>query len=50
MMSMNAQLTYTLDNNNTRLVRGPTGFPERQFDKAAVTSQLAFAVIFQSRF
>lgn len=50
MMSMNAQITYTLDNNNTRLVRGPTGFPERQFDKAAVTSQLAIAVIFQSRF
>lgn len=50
MMSVLGQVTYTLDNNNTRLVRGPTGFPERQFDEKAVTNQLAFAIIVQSRF
>ena len=50
MMWMIAQVTYTLDNNSTRLVRGPTGFPERVFDDDNVTNQLAIALLLQSRF
>ncbi len=49
MMTMIAQVTYTLDNNATRLVN-EGGFPRRVFDDANVTNQLAFAIIFQSRF
>ncbi len=50
MMSLITQVTYTLDKNSTRLVRDSGGFPRRVFDDANVTNQLAFAVIFQSRF
>lgn len=50
MMTLIGQVTYTLDNNSTRLVRGPTGFPQRVFDESNVTNQLSIAVLIQSRF
>ena len=50
MMSILGQVTYTIDKNSTRLVRGPGGFPQRVFDDSNVTNQLSVAVLFQSRF
>lgn len=50
MMQVTGQVTYTLDKNATRLVRNSTGFPERVFDDDNVTSQVSFALAFQSRF
>ena len=50
MMTLIAQVTYTLDNNFTRLQTSEGGFPERVFDDETVTNQLSFAVMIQSRF
>lgn len=50
MMTLITQVTYTLDNNFTRLQTSGGGFPERVFDDETVTNQLSFAVMIQSRF
>lgn len=50
MLTMIAQVTYTLDKNSTKLVAGPGGSTQRVFDATNVTNQLAIAAIFQARF